>query len=393
MDSRLKDFFTDPDLTRPDGPNSVHFFRALFHLCGESVPMDAYSKQIAEKIGDHNHYLFVLVDGMGRNLAPQLPTDGWFSTAEQIELSSVYPSTTAVALTSQATALWPAEHGITGWNTHLPDRGVTVLPLKATERLSGKPVKQLDIPFRDIVRPDSRFPRISHSPRVFMKKSLRGGMYAKWGFQGITRTGTKTVSQGFSRVLHHLRKINEPSFTHFYIEDIDSLSHRKGPFSDNVTGLLARIDRELSKLSEELGDKVRIVVSADHGHIDVPREHHHILNYDDPILDFLEAPPSGESRNPIYHVKQGRTDDFVNTFQARYGGDFLLVEPDDLQAEMLLGPEALSDLTRQRLGSFVGLAKGPGAIEFIAKHGKSKNHRGMHGGLSKHEIQVPLFLL
>lgn len=390
----LAALFADGTLCRPDGTNSVHLFKALFHLGGYTRgEIGAESTTLARGIGEHDHYLFVLVDGMGTNLQSASPTDGWFESAERIGLTSAYPSTTAVALTSQASGLWPAEHGVTGWHTHLTDRGITVLPLKATERLSGKPIKQIDVPFREIVPPDSLFPRLTHKPRVFMKKSIRGGQFARWAFEGITRTGTKTVSQAFERVRHHLRKVDAPSFTHLYLEDLDSMSHRNGPFSENVAALLARIDRELLQTNEAVGAKVRVIVSADHGHIDVPRDRCTLLNSGDPILSLLVAPPSGDSRNPIFHVRTGREEEFAAVFNARFGDDFVLVDSAAIERERIMGPCPFSDLTRTRLGTFVGIARSAAALEYIPEGGRSKNHLGMHGGLSKDEIQVPLFLL
>jgi hypothetical protein len=125
----------------------------------------------------------------------------------------------------------------------------------------------------------------------------------------------------------------------------------------------------------------------------VDPERHHLLREGDPLLDLLQVPPSGESRNPIFHVHPGRQSDFKDLYTKRFGEDFLLCEPDDIEAERLMGPPKLADHTRGRLGTFVGIAKGPGAIEYVPAGGESKHHKSMHGGLSGDEIQVPLFLL
>jgi len=143
-------------IKRPDGPGSVHLFRALSSLCGyDSFEESDHHRRLKRAIGEYTHYVFVLIDGMGSSLTGLIPEDGWFARARRETLSSVYPSTTAVALTSQATGLWPAEHGVTGWHTYLPGRKLTVLPLKASERFTGKALKAFDIPFREVVQPES----------------------------------------------------------------------------------------------------------------------------------------------------------------------------------------------------------------------------------------------
>ena len=381
-------------LSRPDGPGSVHLFQALSHLCGYTpVRPSGHVAGLRDAIGEYSHYVFVLIDGMGASLDSHLPGNGWFAKADRIDLSSVYPSTTAVALTSQATGLWPAEHGVTGWHTHLPDRGITVLPLKATERKSGKPLKELGVPFREVVRSDSIIRNYSRRKRVFMKKSIRGGAFAKWEFPGITRTGTSSRDQAFDRLRRHIRRSTEPSFSHLYIEELDSMSHRHGSHSRGVDSLIKAIDRELTQLRDNAGEHVRIIVTADHGHIDVDPECHYLLHEKDPLLDLLVVPPSGESRNPIYHVRPGREREFEELFTQRFGEDFLLCSTDCIEAGELMGPVKLSDITRSRLGTFVGIATGAAAIEYIPADRESKHHKGMHGGLSNEEIRVPLFLL
>jgi hypothetical protein len=390
----LAALFSHGVLKRPDGVTSVHLFRALAELCGHaSFSHNAHTAKIKKAIGEYTHYVFVLVDGLGSSLKNSVPARGWFAQAERTDMSSVYPSTTAVALTSQATGLWPAEHGVTGWHTYLPERDLTVLPLKASERFSGKTLKALGLPFREVVQPESVIPLYRGSKRVFMKKSIRGGDFAKWAFFGITKTGSGTLSQSFDRLRDHVRRTEGPAFSHMYIDDLDSMSHRHGPASEGVQSVLSKIDRELSTLRDTAGEHVRIVVTADHGHIDIDPERYYLLHQDDPLLLMLKAPPSGESRNPIFHVLPGRKTEFEDAFTKRFGADFLLAKSGEIRDEKLMGPKPLAEVTRSRIGNFVGIAKKPSAIEFIPRGSESKRHIGMHGGLSNQEIAVSLFLL
>ncbi|MBN1686155.1 MAG: alkaline phosphatase family protein [Spirochaetales bacterium] len=393
-DTPIAPLFGQGLLRRPDGANSVHLFRALSLLCGyTSFPDNPYVTRLYEAIGEYSHYVFILIDGMGTSLKGFLPPGGCLSRAQQEVITSVYPSTTAVALTSQATGLWPAEHGITGWHTYLPERDITVLPLKATERFSRKPLQHFGIPFREVVKPSSVIPDYPCEKRVFVKKPIRRGQFAKWAFFGITRTGTRSFSQSFDRLRHHVRGAAGPWFSHLYIDDLDSLSHRHGSKNERVRSLIDIIDENICRLRDAAGEQVRIIVSADHGHVDIDPQRHHLLREGDPVLDLLFAPPSGESRNPIFHVRPGREDQFAELFAARYADDFILADPDDIETEKLMGPVSFTDVTKARLGSFVGIAKTPAAIEYVPANGESKRHKGMHGGLSRKEIEIPLFVL
>jgi len=176
MNTPLSPLFEEGVLRRPNGATSVHLFQAIAGVCGYNrFAANWHVEKLQGAIGNYQHYVLILVDGMGISLRDLIPGGGWFCSAQEIELSSVYPSTTAVALTSLATGLWPSQHGVTGWHTRLPERGVTVLPLRATERESGKPLKELGIPFREVVQPDSIIPGYSCRKRVFMRFSAPVG--------------------------------------------------------------------------------------------------------------------------------------------------------------------------------------------------------------------------
>ena len=102
---------------------------------------------------------------------------------------------------------------------------------------------------------------------------------------------------------------------------------------------------------------------------------------------------TAQSRNPIFHVRDRMEDRFADLFPKRYGDDFVLVTPQVVETEKLMGPVSLSDVTRARMGTFIGIAKTDAAIEYIPADGQSKNHVGMHGGLSSQEIEVPLIVM
>ena len=130
---RLLAAFEEGLLVRPDAEvaNTVDLARAVGTLCGvEGLEPGTNGRRIAEIIGEHAHVVFVMVDGLGMNLVEREAPDEFFRSHTVMELRSVFPSSTAPALTSLATGLWPAEHAVPGWYTYLPAYGLTatILP-------------------------------------------------------------------------------------------------------------------------------------------------------------------------------------------------------------------------------------------------------------------------
>src|SRR3990172_3184585 len=121
---RVLGWFESGALLHPsaEAPNTVDLSRALASLAGVGgLEMSPAALQLAELIGEAGHYVFVLVDGLGMNLIEEQPTGAFLRNHLALELRAVFPATTAAALTSLATGLWPAEHAVPAWWTYLPE--------------------------------------------------------------------------------------------------------------------------------------------------------------------------------------------------------------------------------------------------------------------------------
>ena len=146
---RLLGWFASGELLRPEAavPNLVDLALALAHLCGAGgVTLTANAESMAAAIGESDHYVMVLLDGFGMHLVDRLHADDPLRAALAMELRTVFPSSTAPALTSIATGLWPAEHAVPGWWTHIPDAGLTATILPFAERFGLEATPLLAIP-------------------------------------------------------------------------------------------------------------------------------------------------------------------------------------------------------------------------------------------------------
>ena len=105
----------------------------------------------------------------------------------------------------------------------------------------------------------------------------------------------------------------------------------------------------------------------------------------------MNKPPSGEPRATSFHVREGLRDSFVRAFRARFGDAFLLLSADEAESLSLFGPAIFSPVTRARVGDFVAIPAGRGAITYA---GEPSVHalKGMHGGLMPDEMSVPLIV-
>ena len=155
--------------------------------------------------------------------------------------------------------------------------------------------------------------------------------------------------------------------------------------------LVAQVDAELAGLHDALGGKARLVVTADHGLIDVPRAEQTLLLHGDPLLDLLAVPPSGDARMPIFHVRNERGGQFAGAFRERFGDSMILVGIEEAERLELFGPGPLTGVARRRFGDFIAFPFRPAALAY---HPPNKPvgsvYLAVHAGLSPQEMRIPL---
>lgn len=391
---KLEAAFSSGALVHPlkGAMNSVDLFRATSHVAGgPTLPSTRNSESLAEQIGHHDHYLFVLVDGLGYSLRDRFPRGGFFESHLHDKLHSVFPSTTAVALSSLATGAWPAEHGVTGWFTYFPEHGRVLAPLLFRERGTEVSGEELGLSVHDLVNAKPILGSFFRTVASVLPHTIKDGSYAKWSRDGSPIHPFQSLGQARRKTVRRIRRAAGPTYSYLYITTVDSLSHRHGAASDEVTAEIGLVDGALSRIRDALPESVRMIVTADHGLVDIEERHHFTFRDSDDLAKCLLAGQTGEGTTPVFHVRN--EDAFLNAFAAHPASEhFTLYRPEELAAMELYGPVALSEPMRAHLGDYVGIATDPVLLEYVAPGRNPIKHIGVHGGLRPAEIEVPLFL-
>jgi hypothetical protein len=384
-------------LVRPthDQPNVVHLVRALATLAGvRDVEPSASTRGIADVIGASEHIIFVLLDGLGMNTLSRLPKDSFLARQYRMTLNATCPSTTACALTSVATADYPNRHGVTGWFTHLPELDVTIIPLPFIERFSRQPLTERGLRPEDVIPLTAVESGMTYQPLTLLPAPITDTSYARFS-RGHTRgLGYRSVEHAVDEIVAHVTNARGPTYTHLYLPDIDTVCHHVGVDHPDVVKVVMRIDAELGRLSSSLGERARIVVSADHGLIDVLKSDQAFLTDADPMLAMLRVPPTGDARMPIFHVRPERREEFVELFDERFGDGMILLETGEAERLELFGPGKMDARVRPRFGDFIAIPFRRATLAYapvsVAGAAPAAPYIGQHAGLSPEEMRVPL---
>ncbi len=157
---------------------------------------------------------------------------------------------------------------------------------------------------------------------------------------------------------------------------------------------LAHVNAELERLATGIRSRARLVISADHSHADVLEPNRRNILNGDPLLELLKAPPTGEPRVPLFHVRDGCQAAFEELFQKRFGDDFVLLPMAQVESLKLLGPQPLSPLARHRFGDYLGIALQPQMLKYKSSKPTTKPENiGHHAGLFPAEMRIPLIVV
>ncbi|KPL03146.1 MAG: hypothetical protein AMK75_01800, partial [Planctomycetes bacterium SM23_65] len=310
---RLQSWFDSGRLVRPsaDVLNFVDLIRALARLGGaEDVPDGSGVHTLATEIAEADHYVFIVVDGMGMNLVDVLPADAFLRTHLAGELRSVFLSTTACALTTLATGEWPAVHAVPGWWSYLKEFGLTAVTLPFVERDTKRPLTELGVEPRKVFPTPSIWPRLTYDMLTLLPERIRNSVYSTYSTGGMMQTGYVGFRDAESLLLKRVQNAWSPTFTYLYLPELDEMVHRKGTGAVDVHQLLFSLDGQFSKLARVLRGRARLVITSDHGLADVTEDRRFVLPEDDPLRAHLVCRPTGEPSVPIFHVHEGHEEVF-----------------------------------------------------------------------------------
>lgn len=393
--NRLKAWLDEGVLVSPLGEahTIVDLGRAVLRVAGAGgSPVDDAPEELVDLLGGREHLVFVLIDGLGAEVLRRCAPSGFMSAHVVGELRSVFPSTTAAALTSFATADYPAQHGVPGWWVFLEEHDLTATVLPYQERFSHLDLQELGVDPGHVFQRPSLLPRVERSVLSVTPQAFLQDVYLRYSTGGTPAGGYEEPRGAFQRVIEHILGAGGPTYTSVYLPHVDAAAHGHGVDSAQVRQAVKELDALVGWLKDRLRDEARIVVTGDHGHVPLSPERVIYLDEGDEMLGLLRCPPTGEATVPYFHVHPGQLDAFADRFRERYPNTFALLTPDEMEGLELLGPAPLAPTTRRRLGNLVGIASEPTALIYRRRGEDVTPHLGVHAGLTPGEMVVPLIV-
>lgn len=398
---RLIDGFDAGELVRPyaGSMSLVDVVRAAAAACGvHDIPLNDTSRAVADELRGAEHLVFVLADGLGIPFVEALPRGSWFREHLRRTIQGIYPSTTPVALTTIATGDYPAGHAITGWWTHLPSLCAPVTVFHNSRATDDASLDDLGVDYRELCPHEPLLPRMRRDVALVMPANIVDTAFTRYMAGGTACIAYGRHTEATRTIADRIARASGPTFTYWYTPYPDTLAHEHGTADERVRRSVEDLDAAVGYLASTLRERriaARILVTADHGHLDIGGAGHLEVTANDPLLAFLACPPSGDVRTQFWHARTGMQRDFERAFRERFGAWFLLLTAAEADRAGLFGPDPLSAAARARIGDFVSIALGPEVLRYTGGSGRDRYfaQRSHHSGLSAAEMHVPLILI
>jgi Type I phosphodiesterase / nucleotide pyrophosphatase len=352
----------------------------------------------------YDRVALIYLDAFGWRFAEQHADHPLLAGADLVEpLTSQFPSTTVVHTTTIHTGLSVGAHGLYEWFVYDPGLDRVIAPLlfsfAGDERRDT--LLSTGLGAADVFPASLFYERLaaagvaSHvaQPAPIARSTANGQL-----LQGTTVHPFGENDDGLFALGAALSR-EERAYGLIYFAEVDALMHEIGPDDARAA---AAFDRSLTTIERALRGGVfppgtLVLLTSDHGMADVSPERTTYVNVAWPeIADLLlhgadgkPLAPVGSCRDLFLHVVPGRLEEVVDGLRTVLADVADVHAVSDLVAAGVFGP-SVSDALLRRLGDVVCLPHPGEAVYWLEPGRFEQGFRGMHGGLSPDELEIPL---
>ncbi|QWC00051.1 alkaline phosphatase family protein [Mycoplasmatota bacterium] len=319
--------------------------------------------------------VFILVDALGSEILKKHREKSEFLINHQKDvLTTIFPSTTTAATTSALTGLPPVKTAWVGWQQFVKEEKRHVVFFQNKD--------YYDDSFEFSYNVSDKFVKTTTIYDLIEKHNKDVSVHEI--FPQFKQEQHKVFKDQVDTCLDIMND-NKKHFVYMYWDQVDSKLHDFGTKSKEVNDEIDQVNQAINHLFNSVDDDTLIVLTADHGQIDI--EPVPILEFNE-IAEMLEEKPAIEARATAFYVKDEYMDKFPEVFNHFFRDKFVLYNSNDLIEMNLFGMGKPHPKFREYLGDYFSIA-----IDKYAFHLSDRPaHKATHAGLTKDEMLIPLIM-
>ncbi len=390
--------FVYPDYDGYNFSNINSTILSLFNIKHDGKDLD---KKLYSNICGTKKVVFIYIDGLGYD--SWINYLGKYRAFKEINesgivspITSIFPSTTAAASNTINTGLTPAEHGLFEWRLYIDQYDMVM------KSLPFIPVYKQD---REKFIEANPNPSVLFHGKTFYETLKENGIKSyvvsrsellKSSYSRIMYSGAKEkkrydfLFEGFLILKKLLEKIKDNSYVFFYIEEPDKMEHRYGPGSPEHLESLHYMAGLFNSLFENLsGQDISIIISSDHGF--TPVNHKTYVSGVENLMSTKNGKRMPETWSPRDMAMYSENPEKLKLFlENQLNGKADVITKPELLESGILGSRKVDEKYASRLGDVIVLPYSGNTVWYKYYEDDIIKDRGMHGGLSREEMIIPL---
>ncbi|OJF09943.1 alkaline phosphatase family protein [Couchioplanes caeruleus] len=290
---------------------------------------------LGEVLGGVDRVAVLLVDGLGAYQIPVAAAHAPILTQlDGRTLTSGFPSTTPVSLVTLGTGAPPGAHGILGFTVRRPDGGVLNHIVWGAD---PDPALWQPVPTRFETAAAAGTPTTLVTKAEFAGTGLTVAAYRGARFTGAGDPHALATAM--------LAALDGPGLVYGYHPDLDHHGHASGIDSDPWRAAAVTVGALVARLVDGLPPGAALLVTADHGQLDIPADTRVDLAAD-PALSAGIVGVSGEPRVRYLHTRDGAAADVVAAYRSVLGASAWVLTREEAVGSGLYGPVPSGHLGR-----------------------------------------------
>lgn len=352
-------------------------------------PLKALDPKI---VNSYQNVVLIVIDGLGYEFLEKYGKDSFLIKYVKERITSVFPSTTASAITTIVTGVAPQQHAITGWYANLKEVGGVVNPLLFETRL-GHSLASKGVQPKDIFTEKAFDEKIKRKSYLITHHDIVNSEYNKIHNNKSERYNYENDKQSFD-ILNRTLSVKGKKFIQIYYPELDHQCHNYSPDSREAIYYFKSLDRLIEEFVNNLGHtQTLIIITADHGLTSTPKNKLVKLANHPKLAECLTLPLAGEPRLAYCYVRPTKTAQFEYYIKKKLSNKCRLFKAEQLIKKGCYGLYKPNPKLYERIGDYILAMNDHYTIRDTLLGHKDRHLAGNHGGVSKEEMYVPLIII
>jgi predicted AlkP superfamily pyrophosphatase or phosphodiesterase len=383
------------DLYLPDykGGSIINLVSSIEGAFGSKNPYPNSSFLNSKEIKRYKNVVLFVIDGLGYDFLMKNGKGTIFNENLKAKMTSVFPSATTAAIPMFFTGTDCQQHGLTGWYSYLEEFAGQIIPLRYVMRANSKVSLDKVRDIKEVFNLKPLANRINAKTFVLNPEEYIDSVFSIAAAGKSKRIGYK--ESNFFKKIRDILKKDGKKYVYAYWPYHDSLCHKFGSTSKKVLRNFRKLDVGFRKFVGSInGTDTLVIVTADHGILDIPANKRIDLRNYLKIKETLAMPLCGEHTYSYAYIKPGKVRKFKRYVKREFGEHCDLFKGSEFVKKQVFGLSEPSEKFLRRIGDYIIIMKEGYAIyDRVGLERKHPFSIGTHGGFSKEEMFVPLIVL